>query len=77
MTDKSSAPAFSMGISRKSNLDKDNGMPGPGTYEKASSIKVENALSRLSISNIEYRRGRDSETIKHWLQVQANMTQKK
>lgn len=39
MADKNSAPAFKMGTSRREELAKGNGVPGPGTYDSINTIK--------------------------------------
>lgn len=36
MTDKHSAPAYTMGTSKKTEFAKANGLPGPGAYNLAS-----------------------------------------
>ena len=38
MVDKKAAPAFSLGSNTKSSI-KDNGVPGPGSYNNPSSLK--------------------------------------
>ncbi len=46
MTDKHSAPAYSMGISKSSNKSPTQSFPGPGSYEAVSSInaKISNSV---------------------------------
>jgi hypothetical protein len=39
MVDKNSAPAFKMGTAQRSDTTKNNGIPGPGTYESVTHMK--------------------------------------
>ena len=49
MVDKNSAPAFSLGTSKRS-PPKDNGIPGPGQYTSITSLQSPKANKKYHLS---------------------------